>query len=167
MDSDGSHQIEVTVEADAWRTAVTDPEALCRRVIAAVLAQEVATAEAEVSVLLADDARVRSLNRAWRGKDGPTNVLSFPAESGGTPGATPEPALLGDVVVALETARREAEVEGKTLADHLSHLLVHGTLHLLGHDHEEDAQALVMEALEAKLLAGLGVADPYRLEAVP
>jgi probable rRNA maturation factor len=168
MDSDGSHQIEVTVEADAWRTAVTDPETLCRRVIAAVLAREVATPAAEVSVLLADDARVRSLNRTWRGKDSPTNVLSFPAESGPVLGAIPGPVLLGDVVVALETARREAEAEGKPLADHLSHLLVHGTLHLLGHDHEEDAEAEAMEALEAKLLADLGVADPYRrLEAVP
>jgi probable rRNA maturation factor len=166
MDNDSSHLIEVTVEAEAWRAAVTNPEALCRRVIAAVLAQEVAKVEAEVSVLLADDARVRSLNRAWRGKDSPTNVLSFPAESD-APGAVPGPVLLGDVVVALETARHEAEAEGKTLADHLSHLLVHGALHLLGHDHEEDAEAEAMEVLETKLLAGLGVADPYRLEAVP
>jgi probable rRNA maturation factor len=164
MDNDSSsHLIEVTVEAEAWHTAVTDPEQLCRRVIAAVLAREGVGAGAEVSVLLADDARLRALNRAWRGKDAPTNVLSFPA------GSDPRmPALLGDIAVGFQTVRREAQAEGKALGDHLGHLLVHGTLHLLGYDHEEDRAADEMEAREVELLAGLGIADPYgRAEAAP
>jgi probable rRNA maturation factor len=167
MDNDSSHSIEVTVEAEAWRKAVTDPDDLCRRAVAAVLARDGAAlgTGVEVSVLLTDDAQVRTLNRTWRGKDSPTNVLSFPSE----PGHPPQPGLpvlLGDIAVALETTCREAEAEGKPVADHLTHLLVHGALHLLGWDHEEDAAAERMEALETEILAGLGVADPYRTEAV-
>ena len=155
MDSDSSHTIEVAVGADAWRTAVTDPEKLCRRAVAAVLARE-ANAAVEVSVLLADDVAVARLNRDYRGQDRPTNVLSFPAEV-----SVGEPRLLGDVVVALETATREAAASGTPLADHLTHLVVHGTLHLMGFDHLAEAEAEDMEAREISLLAGLGVADPY------
>lgn len=173
MDSDSSSDIEVTVEAAAWRTAVADPEGLCRRAVAAVLARQ-ASAEApvkvpikaEVSVLLTDDARIRALNRDWRGRDRPTNVLSFPALPAGAAWPADRPVLLGDVVLALETAEREAAAEGKALADHATHLLVHGTLHLLGFDHEGEAEAARMEQLEVELLAGLGIADPYRVEAV-
>jgi probable rRNA maturation factor len=165
MDNDSSHTIEVTVEAPAWHAAVTDPEHLCRRAIAAVLAREGVAGGAEVSVLLTDDAAVRELNRTYRGKDKPTNVLSFPVE-GDLPPAPGLPALLGDIAVAFETTRREAEAEGKPLADHLAHLLVHGALHLLGYDHEVDDEALRMEARESEILAGLGVPDPYRAEAV-
>lgn len=170
MDSDSSHNIEVTVEAPAWHAAVTDPDQHCRRIVAAVLAREPALADraAEVSVLLTDDGQVRELNRDYRGKDKATNVLSFPAEEELGAGLPPGfPLLLGDIVVALETTAREAEAEGKSVRDHLAHLLVHGTLHLLGHDHEDDAQAERMEALEVELLAALGVADPYREEALP
>lgn len=167
MDNDdSSHLVEVTVEAGAWRAAVAEPELLCRRVVGAALAREAGSGPVEVGVLLADDARVRGLNRGWRGKDAPTNVLAFPAEGHAPPGGA-APALLGDVVVALETARGEAEAEGKPLADHLAHLLVHGTLHLLGFDHGADAEADAMEAREAEILAGLGVADPHRSGAAP
>jgi probable rRNA maturation factor len=116
-----------------------------------------------VSVLLADDAAVRDLNRAWRGRDKPTNVLSFPAFEPGTPvPADGPPVPLGDIAVALETVLREAEAEGKTPADHLAHLVVHGTLHLMGRDHEAgEAEAAAMEALEVAALATMGVADPY------
>jgi probable rRNA maturation factor len=165
MDSDSSHTIAVTVDADAWRTAVTDPEQFCRRAVAAVLARESAT-PAEVSVLLADDTRVAELNRDYRGRDRPTNVLSFPAGGPSWPGAE-GPVLLGDVVVALETTSREADAEGLRVPDHLAHLLVHGTLHLLGYDHETDGEAELMEAREVDLLAGLGVSDPYRAGAAP
>jgi probable rRNA maturation factor len=168
MDSDSSHTIEVTVESPAWQTAVTDPEHLCRRAVAAVLAQEDTTAAAvvEIGIVLADDARMRVLNRDFRGQDRATNVLSFPAGDHASPMAG-QPRLLGDVVVALETMRREAAGDGTPLDDYLAHLLVHGTLHLLGYDHESDDEAERMEAREIALLAGLGIADPYHAGPAP
>lgn len=167
MDSDSSHTIEVTVEALAWHAAVTDPERICRQAVAAVLARELPTGEdaGEVSVLLTDDDAVAELNATWRGRTGPTNVLSFPGEEGDAPMAPGQPRLLGDIAVALETVLREAAAEGKSAAHHLSHLVVHGTLHLLGYDHEEETEALRMEAREVEILAGLGVRDPYHAEA--
>ena len=160
MDSDSSHTTEVAVTSDQWLAAVTEPEAICRRAVAAVLARE-AVGPSEVSVLLADDRLIAELNRDYRGIDRPTNVLSFPA---GSTERAPGQAhiLLGDVVVAVETARREAAAQGRSAADHLAHLVVHGTLHLLGYDHEEDDEAEVMERREVELLSGLGIADPYR-----
>lgn len=104
--------------------------------------------------MLADDAALRALNARWRQQDKPTNVLSFPAG---------DSVLLGDVVLAFETVRREASEQGKSLADHMSHLVVHGVLHLLGHDHERPRDADVMESLERQVLAGLGIADPYAI----
>lgn len=120
--------------------------------------------DAELAIVLTDDAAVRGLNAEWRGKDKPTNVLSFPAatpEEIAAAGAGGPPLLLGDVVLALETCRREAEEQGKPLADHIAHLVVHGVLHLLGHDHEDAAEADRMERLEASILGELGIADPY------
>lgn len=116
----------------------------------------------EIGITLADDAAQRQLNDAWRGADRPTNVLAFPAWEPGT--ALPEgaPVLLGDVVLAFETIAREAAEQGKPVADHLSHLVVHGVLHLLGYNHASDAEAVAMEALETSILASLGVPDPYR-----
>ena len=166
MDNDSSSQsIAVTVEAEAWTTAVTDPESLSRHVVQHVLDAE--GVRGEVSVLLADDDRLRTLNRDWRGKDRATNVLSFPADRPLGDMAPPAGCLplLGDIAVACETVRAEAEAEGKRIEDHLSHLLVHGTLHLLGYDHEGEAEAQLMEGRETRLLAALGIADPYRQEA--
>ena len=115
-----------------------------------------------VTILLTDDATVRDLNARFRAKDYATNVLSFPAAL--QPGlAGPQP--LGDLALAYGVCATEAAAQGKTLADHLRHLVVHGVLHLLGHDHEDDAEAEAMEALEREILASLGVADPYRAEA--
>ena len=170
MDSESSHTIEVTAESEAWHSAVTDPLGTAQRAVVAVLEGPPAAAQrpmphVEVSVLLTDDARVRELNRVWRGVDKPTNVLSFPAREPGEPWPSDGPALLGDVAVALETVLREAAAEGKAPGDHLAHLVVHGMLHLLGHDHEADAEADAMEALEVRVLAGLGVPDPYRGDA--
>lgn len=160
MDSDSSHTIEVTVASEQWLAAVTEPEAICRRAVAAVLDRE-AVGPSEVSVVLADDDFIAALNRDYRGKDRPTNVLSFP--SGATERAPGQgQVLLGDVVVAVETVRREAAAQGCGVPDHLAHLVVHGTLHLLGYDHEDDDEAEVMERREVELLADLGVADPYR-----
>ena len=115
--------------------------------------------DVEITLLLTDDAGIRALNRDFRGRDKPTNVLSFPSPA--QPGA-PGPRHLGDIALACETLALEANEEGKSLQDHATHLIVHGTLHLLGYDHELEAQAEIMEALEVKALAALGIADPYR-----
>lgn len=114
--------------------------------------------QAELSVLLTDDKRIRIVNRDWRGFDKATNVLSFPAVPVDRLAQSP---VLGDLVLAYETLEREAREEGKTLADHLSHLVIHGLLHLLGEDHETVPDAERMEALEIAALARLGIADPY------
>jgi probable rRNA maturation factor len=116
----------------------------------------------EVAITLADDAVQKRLNRDWRGVDQPTNVLAFPAWDPEAPIPPGAPLLLGDVVLALETAAREADEQGKPLSDHLSHLIVHGVLHLLGYDHATEAEAVAMESLETSILASLGVPDPYR-----
>ena len=109
--------------------------------------------------MLADDALLRELNRDWRAIDAPTNVLAFPCdgpEAGGT-----GPVLLGDVVLSYQTTTAEARRDGKPVADHLAHLVAHGVLHLLGHDHQTDDEATLMEALETRALGTLGIADPY------
>jgi probable rRNA maturation factor len=116
----------------------------------------------DVSLCLADDAALRALNLNWRGIDKPTNVLSFPA----APGRPGEATTLGDIALAYETLAREAEDLSVSLADHYRHLLVHGFLHLIGYDHEKDAEAERMEALETSILARLGVSDPYAREVV-
>ena len=118
-----------------------------------------------MSLVLCDDAFIRALNRTWRGKDRPTNVLSFPTGPGEPRAPDAGPTLLGDIVVSYETAAREAREEGKSLPDHLAHLVVHGMFHLLGYDHEDDSEADVMEALEGRALAALGVASPYLSDA--
>ena len=136
-----------------WRSKLPGAVRLARRAAKAALAAA-ADGPSEVSLALSDDAAVRALNRDYRGKDKPTNVLSF--ESGERP-------FLGDVVLALETVLAEAEAQGKPPADHFSHLVVHGVLHLLGHDHETKSGARRMENLEVSVLAGLGVPDPYEI----
>jgi probable rRNA maturation factor len=113
-----------------------------------------------LSVIFSDDAHVRTLNAGWRGRDKPTNVLSFPAFPHGRRGEVPP--MLGDVVLAAETVAAEAASEGKRLTDHVTHLIVHGVLHLIGYDHETDAEAEEMEAMERRILAGLDISDPYR-----
>jgi probable rRNA maturation factor len=111
-----------------------------------------------VSLVFTDDASVRVLNRDYRGKDKPTNVLSFPAPQL-VPGRFGP--LIGDIVVARETVAAESAADGLTFADHLTHLIVHGFLHLVGYDHETDDEAAVMEGLETSILQQLGIADPY------
>jgi probable rRNA maturation factor len=146
--------IEIVIEERAWRTAEPRARALAKAAAAATLRAE-RREGANVAILLAADARLQALNGAFRGKQGPTNVLSFP---GSGPGAGDH---LGDVALALGVCAREAAEQGKTLAAHLQHLTAHGVLHLLGYDHETDAEAEVMEAKERQVLAGLGLADPY------
>ena len=149
--------IDISLTAPAWEEVADDLSALVDRAVVAALDGAGATGALEVSLLLTDDAEQQALNRDHRGKDSSTNVLSFPA--GFAPPAGPRP--LGDISLALETVVREAAEQDKTVADHVSHLLVHGTLHLLGYDHGDDAEAEEMEALEREVLAGLGIADPY------
>ena len=119
----------------------------------------------EISVRLTDDAEVHTLNRDFRGKDKPTNVLSFPQVQDdlleGLANSDDGEILLGDIVLARETCAREAEEKGISIVDHATHLIVHGTLHLVGYDHMDDASAGAMEALEVKALASLGLANPY------
>jgi probable rRNA maturation factor len=142
--------IEVEVEDQAWTAALPQAAAVVERAALAALGAR----EGTVMVLLADDAAVRELNARFRGKDADTNVLSFPAA------ATARPHL-GDVALAYGVCAREAEAQGKPLADHLAHLTAHGVLHLLGYDHQSDAEAEEMETLERGILQGLGVPDPY------
>ena len=150
--------IEVEIEDAAWTAALPDAAAVAERAATAALG----TVAGDVVVLLTDDDTVRDLNARFRDRDRPTNVLSFPAAEMPLPGQAPH---LGDLVLAYGVCAAEAEAQDKTLADHLSHLTVHGVLHLLGRDHEADAEAEEMEAEERTILATLGVADPYRADA--
>jgi probable rRNA maturation factor len=153
---------EVLVVADCWQTE-PDAEAVIQRAVAA--AAETVNAdigEAEIAVMLTDDAGIRTLNSNWRGIDKPTNVLSFPALPQASPGSPDDaPRMLGDIAIAYETTRTEADDEQKPFDHHLSHLVVHGFLHLVGYDHETDDDAEAMETLEQDILAQLGIPDPY------
>ena len=148
--------IEIEIESDDWITALPAAESVVERAAAAALDQTAG----DIVVLLTDDAAVKDLNHRFRDKDRPTNVLSFPGADVQMPGA---PVHLGDIVLAFGVCRDEAVEQCKSLENHLTHLVVHGVLHLLGRDHEEEAEAEAMEAEERTLLAGLGVADPYVL----
>ncbi|MCU0894502.1 MAG: rRNA maturation RNase YbeY [Rhodospirillales bacterium] len=155
---------DILIDAPGWAARFDDIEELCRRAVDAALAAAPAPrSRCRVSVLFTSDATMRRLNASYRGQDKATNVLSFPADAdaGGAGIAFDEPPLLGDIAIGLEAVLREAEDEGKSPADHVCHLIVHGTLHLLGYDHDDDTEAYVMERLEAQVLAGLGVPDPY------
>ena len=147
--------IEVEVEAEDWTDAIDEVEAVVERAAVAALGAQAGG----IVILLTDDETVRDLNDRFRGKDKPTNVLSFPAAE--MPGADPQP--LGDIVLAYGVCSTEAEEQSKTLRNHLTHLVVHGVLHLLGRDHEHDAEAEAMEGEERAVLASLGVSDPYTL----
>ena len=150
--------VDVLTESPQW-DAQPGAEAAVRRAIAQAAAVEgTADPDAEVSVLLCDDAVIAALNARWRGRDEPTNVLSFPALPAGDPAA---PAHLGDIAIACETVIREAQEQGQPVSRHLAHLAVHGFLHLLGYDHGTDDEAERMEQLERDILASLGIPDPY------
>jgi len=157
--------LDIAIEAP-WPPAVDWPELAFRAgEAAAQVAPELANHRLTASLLLADDAEVHTLNREWRAKDKPTNVLSFPMLERTQLMALvhdgPEE-LLGDLALALETCTREAAERGVSLQDHVAHLIVHGLLHLAGHDHETSSDsATAMEALEIKALALMGIADPY------
>jgi probable rRNA maturation factor len=149
--------LDIIVEAPAWNALRGVKPALRRAINAAAAPMQLP--QSELAIVLTDDAAIRALNHRWRGRDKPTNVLSFPAHGVVPPGSGPRP--LGDVVIAYETMAREAQEQGLPLTHHLAHLAVHGFLHLLGYDHESDTEAETMEQLERDILARLDVPDPY------
>ena len=143
---------DIAIRDEAWKSF--DLDTICDRAIisaCAVLGYEENT---ELSLAFVDDARIQELNREFRDKDKPTNVLSFPMDG----------ALLGDIVLARETIAREAETQGKKIEDHLTHLIIHGFLHLLGYDHMDEKNASEMEAIEIAALTQLGIDNPYELK---
>ena len=150
--------ISIEVEHEAW-LALAGLDALARRAVAAALAGAGAKTGGEVALLFTDDAAIADINLEWRGKNKPTNVLSFPAPDMPVPDGEFRP--LGDIVLAHGVITREAAEQGKTLHDHTAHLIVHGVLHLLGFDHENGEEAEAMERLEADILKCLGISDPY------
>ncbi len=147
--------VDLRVADRRWES-LGDLEALAVRVLSH--AARHMKAGGELSVLLTDDAEMHALNRQWRGLDKPTDVLSFPADDPEIPG---QPQYLGDIAIGYETSLRDAETMRRPFEGHVSHLLIHGFLHLLGYDHIEMDDAKVMEPLEAEILAGLGWPDPY------
>jgi probable rRNA maturation factor len=153
---------EVLVVAECWHTEPGAEAVIHRAVAAAAEMVDAGIGEAELAVMLTDDAGIRTLNSNWRGIDKPTNVLSFPAlPPTGPIGPDDAPRMLGDIAIAYETTRKEADDEQKPFDHHLSHLAVHGFLHLIGYDHETDGDAEIMETLEQEILAQLGIPDPY------
>jgi probable rRNA maturation factor len=149
--------LDIIVDSPLWNSVAGLKPTLRRAIKAAALPTKVA--ESELAIVLTDDDAIRELNRQWRGRDEPTNVLSFPTNDARTQCSGPR--LLGDVVIAYETTTREAQAQGLPLNHHLAHLAVHGYLHLLGYDHESDKEAEIMERLEREILASLDVPDPY------
>jgi len=152
--------IDVLVQSPKWKAEPRAASIVRKAIRNAAIAAS--TPRAELAIVLTNDSAIHALNRDWRGQDKPTNVLSFPAlqpEGEWKPGDAPR--MLGDIAIAYETMRREADEEQKPFDHHLSHLAVHGFLHLIGYDHENDGDAEEMEALETQILAHLGIPDPY------
>ncbi|MEM7327926.1 MAG: rRNA maturation RNase YbeY [Pseudomonadota bacterium] len=146
-------ELDLRVSDPAWSDAISDLHGVCETALLAGADQ--LSARGEVAVLLTDNAEIQALNRTWRGKDKPTDVLSFPSDPMDRP-------FLGDVALGFGVMRSDAHARQIDLSQHLSHLLIHGLLHLLGHDHKDDTEAAEMEALEIAALASLGWPDPYR-----
>jgi len=163
-----ARKIPMTPEIDiAFADDVACDEDLLRALIQSSIEKTIEIAQlrfvenGEVSFLFASDETLQSVNREWRAKDKPTNVLSFPTDVIEL-GKVTSP-MLGDIAISLETAKREADLENKSYDHHLTHLIVHGFLHLFGYDHEKEEEAIQMETLETKILQTLGIADPYQL----
>jgi len=162
--TDAGPTVDVAVEDARWDALIgpADPAATAGAAARAAAAAAGAPAAGELAVVLADDDTVRALNRTYRGRDAPTNVLSFALTEGDGPAMPPgAPVALGDVVLAYETVAAESKTLGKSPGDHLYHLVIHGVLHLLGYDHDTPQRAETMEGLETAILARAGLADPY------
>jgi probable rRNA maturation factor len=159
--------ISIDVRGAFWRGVNFDVKRLCRAAAAEAMASVPETSgEVEISVVLADDAFVRELNKTWRNIDAPTNVLAFPCSDGEESAGVGAERLLGDVIVAFQTTEREAMELNLSFEHHFTHLMIHGVLHLLGYDHIDDDEAAIMEKLEVEALAKLGIENPYG-EAAP
>lgn len=152
-----SFAIDISAESEGW-AGIAGVEACVRRAAEAAMRDGEAP-PSEISVVLSDDEHIRELNKHHRNMDKPTNVLSFPPARSKAPPGTPR--FLGDIVLAFETIEREARDEDKPLENHITHLVVHGVLHLLGYDHEDEEEAELMENRERQILSGLGIPDPY------
>jgi probable rRNA maturation factor len=158
-------QLEIIVRSARWKKHSTAKTLVRRAILAA--AKAVSPSPGELAIVLSNDSAIRTLNRDWRGKNAPTNVLSFPVpgpppgrgRAGGKP-RKPSP-YIGDIVIAYETVAREAKAQDKPFGHHLAHLAVHGFLHLYGYDHENDRDSQKMERLERRILARLAIPDPY------
>jgi probable rRNA maturation factor len=162
MPQDAIPSTEVIVAADCWQDQPDAEAVILRAINTAADMVDAEVGDAEIAVMLTDDAGIRTLNSNWRGIDKPTNVLSFPAlQPTGRREPDDAPRMLGDIAIAYQTLRKEADEEEKPFEHHLSHLAVHGFLHLVGYDHETDEEAETMEALEQEILAQLGIPDPY------
>jgi probable rRNA maturation factor len=155
-------RVALEIEDPRWVSALPDAGALLEQAIALALTDIPSEGRIiEVGVRLVDDGTIQALNRDWRGRDRPTNVLSFPLGDPGPVGDPDFPWLVGDIVMSFDTVTAESIRDGKPLNHHVVHLAIHATLHLIGHDHEDEAEAEAMEAAEVKLLASLGIPDPY------
>ena len=150
-------KLEVVVRSALWQKR-RGAKSIVKKAVRTA-AKAASTDPAELAIVLTNDSTIQALNRDWRGKDQPTNVLSFPAVQRGK--SRPSSPYLGDIVIAYQTTAREAVAEGKPFDHHLAHLAVHGFLHLLGYDHENDRDARTMENLERRILRRLAVPDPY------
>ena len=159
-------RLALEIEDARWDAALPNAAALIEQAVSLALADiDPQGRVIEVGVRLVDDGTIQGLNRDWRGRDKPTNVLSFPLGDAG-PVTDPDfPWLIGDIVMSYDTVTAEAIRDSKPLEHHVVHLAIHATLHLIGHDHEDEAEAEAMEAAEIRLLAGLGIADPYAMAA--
>ncbi|MCP4395322.1 MAG: rRNA maturation RNase YbeY [Alphaproteobacteria bacterium] len=163
--------IYISIDDNGWLTALPDYEELCEKIVHACLAacEDDLTSydNSEVSILLTNDTHIQELNRDYRGKDKPTNVLSFASldDEENTEVTNLEnsdsPLILGDIIIALETTKNEATEQSKTLENHFCHLIAHGSLHLLGYDHMNDEEAEKMEKLETEILTEFGIGNPY------
>ncbi len=152
MTARNKFRIDISIQCDEWKKALPGLRDLARHAVRASLKHFETGTESEISIVFADDSFIRELNSRYRSKDKPTNVLSFPQDGGPS---------LGDVVLAFETIKKESREQSKKLKEHTAHMLVHGTLHLMGMDHENDDEAEEMESLEILVLKGLGVKNPY------
>ena len=168
MDQNSGHSTLVVIEAGEWDKTNEGLVPFCEKIVKFVFSdlKPLGYERAEVGICLTDDAQIQSLNKEYRGQDKATNVLSFPVMKIGEAPPDQGAVLFGDIVLAFTTVSLEARLEKKDLRAHMAHLLVHGSLHLLGYDHENDADAVVMEGHEVRLLGGLGFPSPYPTVAV-